>query len=124
MCSMHDQSPLMMMVMNHVGLQVKFYAPWCEHSKAIKSEFEQAAIILGQVRTMYIERRTCQIPIMSNNDKSQHRPTLMLELMKLVLMLVMTQEGSPIRLAEVDASEEKVLAKREGVRSFVFSSSF
>ena len=58
---------------------------------------------------------------MSNNDKSQHRPTLMLELMKLVLMLVMTQEGSPIRLAEVDASEEKVLAKREGVRSFVFS---
>ena len=42
----------------------------------------------------------------------------MLELMKLVLMLVMTQEGSPIRLAEVDASEEKVLAKREGVRSW------
>ena len=53
MCSMHDQSPLMMMVMNHVVLQVKFYAPWCEHSKAIKSEFEQAAIILGQVLTMY-----------------------------------------------------------------------
>ena len=42
----------------------------------------------------------------------------MLVLMKLVLMLVMTQEGSPIRLAEVDASKEKVLAKREGVRSF------
>ena len=29
----------------------------------------------------------------------------------------MTQEGSPIRLADVDASKEKVLAKREGVRS-------
>ena len=55
MCTMHDESPLMM---NHVVLKVKFYAPWCEHSKAIKSEFEQAAIILGQVRTMYIERRT------------------------------------------------------------------
>jgi len=59
----------------HPLLMVKFYAPWCEHSKAIKSEFEQAAIILGQ-------------------------------------------EGSPIRLAEVDASKEKVLAKREGAHSY------
>ena len=30
--------------------QVKFYAAWCEHSKAIKSEFEEAATILRQVR--------------------------------------------------------------------------
>ena len=30
---------------------------------------------------------------------------------------VLTQEGSPIRLAEVDASKEKILAKKEGVRS-------
>jgi len=59
----------------HPLLMVKFYAPWCEHSKAIKPEYEQAAILLKQ-------------------------------------------EGSPIRLAEVDASKEKILAKREGAHSY------
>jgi len=59
----------------HSLLMVKFYAPWCEHSKAIKAEYEEAASLLGQ-------------------------------------------EGSPIRLAEVDASKEKVLAKREGAHSY------
>jgi len=59
----------------HSLLMVKFYAPWCEHSKAIKAEYEEAALILRQ-------------------------------------------EGSPIRLAEVDASREKVLAKREGAHSY------
>lgn len=59
----------------HPLLMVKFYAPWCEHSKAIKAEFEEAALTLRQ-------------------------------------------EGSPIRLAEVDATEEKILAKREGAHSY------
>jgi len=59
----------------HPLLMVKFYAPWCEHSKAIKPEYEQAAQLLKQ-------------------------------------------EGSPIRLAEVDASKEKILAKREGAHSY------
>jgi len=59
----------------HPLLMVKFYAPWCEHSKAIQPEFEEAAKLLKQ-------------------------------------------EGSPIMLAEVDASKEKVLAKREGAHSY------
>jgi len=59
----------------HPLLMVKFYAPWCEHSKAIQPEFEDAAKLLKQ-------------------------------------------EGSPIMLAEVDASKEKILAKREGAHSY------
>merc|ERR1719220_1763880 len=59
----------------HPLLMVKFYAPWCEHSKAIKPEYEETAQLLKQ-------------------------------------------EGSPIRLAEVDASKEKILAKREGAHSY------
>ena len=34
---------------------------------------------------------------------------------RIMITLTTIQEGSPIRLAEVDASAEKVLAKREGV---------
>ena len=34
----------------------------------------------------------------------------------LIVFMMMAQEGSPIKLAEVDASKEKILAKREGVR--------
>ena len=36
-------------------------------------------------------------------------------LKRIMITLITIQEGSPIRLAEVDASAEKVLAKREGV---------
>jgi len=59
----------------HSLLMVKFSAPWCEHSAAIKPEYEETAKLLKQ-------------------------------------------EGSPIRLADVDASKEKVLAKREGAHSY------
>ena len=93
-----------------VDEQVKFYAPWCEHSKAIKAEYEEAALILRQVLIEEIKLVLIMIMMLTMLILS-----IMLMLMKLMLLI---QEGSPIRLAEVDASREKVLAKREGVRSY------
>ena len=93
-----------------VDEQVKFYAPWCEHSKAIKAEYEEAALILRQVLIGEIKLVLIMIIMLTMLILS-----IMLMLMKLMLLI---QEGSPIRLAEVDASREKVLAKREGVRSY------
>ena len=94
--------------------QVKFYAPWCEHSKAIKAEFEEAALTLRQVILICVKSQKRQIP-KTNLKILKQLLTSQIELMLMIMME--SQEGSPIRLAEVDATEEKILAKREGVRS-------
>ena len=41
-------------------------------------------------------------------------------MLMLIVFMMTAQEGSPIKLAEVDASKEKILSKREGVRLIIF----